>query len=112
MDEFKLIKEEIVALVSGANVQRFLQDDLEKDLSTKLEIQISTVREALTELIGEGKLVFMFRDNQSSIEIPVLKNHKKNPPIDGASNIDVLGQPWTVLEHGTVDSIYGTETME
>ena len=112
MNEFKLIKEEIIALVSGAKDQRFLQDDLEKNLSIKLEIQTSTVREELTELIGEGKVVFMFRDYQNYIEIPVLKNHKKNPPIAGASDIDVLGQPWTVLEHGTVDSIYGTETTE
>jgi hypothetical protein len=112
MDAFKWIKDEIMALVSGTSAQRLLQDDLEKEMSAKLEIHRSTTREALTELIGEGELVFMFRDNQSYLEIPVLKNRKRKPPIDAASDLDVLGRPWTILEHGTVDSIYGTWATE
>ena len=68
--DFQRLKDEVLALVSGAPNQRLRPHEVGKGLAHKLGVSMRTVQEAVKDLAKDGQLVFTYRDPTSYIEIP------------------------------------------
>jgi len=55
--------------------------DLEQKLKQEHGFAFSTIKNALKELVGEGALVFTYRDPCSYVEIPVEESHHAARPM-------------------------------
>lgn len=92
MDKHDQLIAEIMTRVAGAKEQRVRPHELQKDLSRKFDISLSSVQQALTALVEEEKLVFTYRDPCSYVEIPYSETHTSARPMKVL--VDSTGEPW------------------
>ncbi len=69
-NEKERMKMAILDMVRGAPQQRLRPYDLEKSLSHKMEVAKRTVKDAVRNLVDEGRLTFTYRDPTSYLELP------------------------------------------
>ena len=67
--EYQYVKTEILTSLSGVSDHRLRPHDLQRTLSHKLGVPMHTVRQAVHDLVADGKLVYTYRDPMSYIEI-------------------------------------------
>jgi DNA-binding GntR family transcriptional regulator len=68
INEYQHVKEEIMVSVSGASEHRLRPYELERSISHRLAVRMQTVRQAVKDLVEEGKLAYTYRDPTSYIE--------------------------------------------
>jgi hypothetical protein len=73
MNAHEETKERIMEAVSGAPNKRIRPIDLEKELEQELGLAFSTTKDTVKELVGEGELVFTYRDPCSYVETPSVR---------------------------------------
>ena len=74
MTAHQATKERIMEAVLGARYQRIRPFDLERKMARDHSLALSTVKDALKELMSKGELVFTYRDPCSYVEIPVAQS--------------------------------------
>ena len=73
------IKERTVEAVWEAPNQRIRPIDLRRKLEKEHGLVLVAIKDVLKELIGEGKLVYTYRDPCSYVEIPVTESQHATP---------------------------------
>jgi hypothetical protein len=85
-------KERIMEAVSGAPDQRLRPIDLERNLEKEHGLARAAIKDVLKELMGEGELVFTYRDPCNYVEIPGSESHHAARPLKFIK--DQNGEPW------------------
>jgi hypothetical protein len=81
MSALEEIKERTMEAVWKAPNQRIRPIDLKRKLEEERSLIPVAIRDVLKELIGEGKLVYTYRDPCSYVEIPITESHHAAPPM-------------------------------
>ena len=81
MNAHEETKERIREAVWGAPDQRIRPIDLERKLEKEHGLALVAIKDVLKELIGEGELVFTYRDPCSFVEIPGTESHHAARPM-------------------------------
>ena len=85
-------KERIMKAVSEAPGERIRPIDLERTLEREHGLARTAVKDVLKEMMGEGDLVFTYRDPCNYVEIPVAESHHAARPMRFVQ--DSNGEPW------------------
>jgi len=83
---------EIMVMVSSAREHRLRPHEIQKVLAKKFSIPLSTVKNALAELVARARLVFTYRDPCSYVEIPDHEINRGPRPLKVV--VDNNGDPW------------------
>ena len=86
------IKEEIAKDVWESPEQRIRPIELEKKLEKEYGLARAVFKDVLKELIGEGELVFTYRDPCNYVEVPSAESHHAARPMKFVK--DQNGEPW------------------
>ena len=78
MNALEEIKERTMEAVWETPNQRIRPIDLKRKLEEHSLVPVA-IRDMLKELIGEGKLVYTYRDPCSYVEIPATESHHAAP---------------------------------
>jgi hypothetical protein len=81
MNALAEMKERTMEAIWEAPNQRLRPIDLKRKLEEKHSLVPVAIRDVLKELIGEGKLVYTYRDPCSYVEIPATEIHQAAPPM-------------------------------
>ncbi len=83
---------EIMVMVSSARAQRLRPHEIQKALSAKFSVPLSTVKDVLNELVAGARLVFTYRDPCNYVEIPCTEVNTGARPLKVI--VDRDGEPW------------------
>lgn len=81
MDVDKQTLERITKAVWGAPEQRIRPIDLAKRLEQEYRLPPSATKSAVNELVGDGELVYTYRDPCSYVEVPFAESHHAARPM-------------------------------
>lgn len=86
------INQQIITLISNAKNRRLRPQDVECTIADKFGVSISTIKEAVKNLIHKQLLVYTFRDPFNYVEIPAVEEHHAARPMKVF--MDDKGEPW------------------
>jgi hypothetical protein len=97
MNAHEETKERILEEVWTAENQRVRPADLERRLAHERGLALSSVKDAVNELVAEGFLVYAYRDPCSFLEIPTEEAHHAARPMEWVP--DNSGEYWVCDAH-------------
>ena len=92
MTQLQQLKDEIMAEVIGSEHMSIRPEEAEIGASTKLDVPMPTVREAVYDLVENGDLIFAYHDPYHYLETPIVKSHHAARPMKCIS--DTHGDFW------------------
>jgi len=105
MNDFDLVKNEIMTQVIRAEDHRIRPHEVEKSVAEKMGVSRYVVTQAVNDLVEEGDLVFAYRDPCHYVEVPPIQLHHAARPMEVVTDAD--GNSW-ICDAGVEPNAVGT----